>query len=344
MVIAGTTINLRSPNKSDASLFLKWTDNPNNIRYSLWEFQVSKTKEDFEEYLSKSGLTKGKISFMIYDRKTKKTIGETGLNNIDLINRRARTFTLIGDISARGSGKGKEAKRLVVDYAFKVLNLHRVYCSVTTENQAWIDSLLSLGFKIEGRERESSFRDGIYYDKLLLGLTQEEWTLRNKQTQRAKYSEKEYFAKVLNPQEVFKNAKEYFIFNEIEMKIYTFFPFNTKDAYLRVKSEKQGNSEKYFLDFKRKYKETKNGTQYTRTSKEISLTISSFADALEMVKELNFRLDKFLYKTRYQFYINNCLVSLDSYSQPDKDWWIEIEDASVTEITQILNELHAKCK
>ncbi|NMB80382.1 MAG: GNAT family N-acetyltransferase, partial [Ignavibacteria bacterium] len=176
MQINGQHIILRSIKISDAKYFLKWTENSDNVRYSLWDFQIPKTLEDYKEYIKISNdIKSGKISFIICDKKSQLPIGEIGLNHIDLINKRARTFTLIGDSKYRAQGLGKEAKQLIIDYAFNTLNLNRLYCSIIEKNEFWISSLINLGFKIEGREREASFREGKYYDKFLLGITRKDW-------------------------------------------------------------------------------------------------------------------------------------------------------------------------
>jgi len=342
MIIKGTNIYLRSTKAVDAKYFLKWTQDPNTIKYSLWDFQTPKDKNDFVEYINKSKLEKRRISLMICDLKSNKPIGEIGFSSIDLVNRRGRTFTLIGDTNYRNRGIGTEAKSLLLEYGFNTLNLNRVYCSVTSDNKDWINSLQKLGFKIEGLEKEASFRDGEYRDKMMLGLVKADWLSKNA-VKKTKHNENEFFARVENPNEVFKQAKKRFIVQTIKMNIFTFKHPTEKGVSLRVKTEDLGSKTTCYLDLKRRLSDMQKGTQHIRSSMEYSLKIDSAEEAIKIAKELKLKEDKNLVKTRYVFYVGKFLVYLDHYTKPDNSWWIEVEDADKEETNKILSELNAKC-
>ena len=342
MTIHGNNIYLRPSKQSDAKYFLKWTENIDSIKYSLWDFQIPKDKNDYTEYINSSKFSKGRISLMICDNNSKKPVGEIGLSSIDLINKRARTFTLIGDHTYRNRGIGKEAKSLLLDYAFNTLNLNRIYCSVTVDNKYWIESLKKLGFKLEGIERQASYRDGEYRDKVLLALTKEDWVNRLKITANPQNREHEFFACIKNPKEVFKNANELFILQSIKMNIYTFKHPSEKGISVRVKEEESNGKTAYFMDLKRKVSEERQGTSYVRNSKEYSLRIDSGEIALKIIGELNLEKDKSLTKTRYVFYVDKFLVYLDHYTKPDNSWWIEIENASRNEAKNVLKKLNGR--
>lgn len=342
MIIKGTNIYLRPTRVTDAKHFLKWTQDPNAIKYSLWDFQTPKDKNGFVEYIDKSKLEKGRISLMICDLKSNKPIGEVGFSSIDLVNRRGRMFTLIGDINYRNRGIGTEAKNLLLEYGFNTLNLNRVYCSVASDNKDWISSLQKLGFKIEGLEREASFRDGKYKDKVMLGILKVDWLAKNS-VKKTKHKENEFFARVENPNEVFKQAKKRFIVQTIKMIIFTFKHPTEKGVSLRVKTENMGSKTTYYLDLKKKLSEERKGTQHIRNSIEYSLKIDSIEEAIKIAKELKLKEDKNLVKTRYVFYVGNFLVYLDHYTKPDNSWWIEIENANKEETNKILSDLNAKC-
>ncbi len=342
MIIRGINVYLRPTKVSDARYFLKWTQDPNTIKYSLWDFQIPKDRNDFVEYINKSRLEEGRISLMICDLKSDKPIGEIGFSSIDLINRRGRTFTLIGDTSYRNRGIGTEAKNLLLEYGFNTLNLNRIYCSVISDNKDWISSLQRLGFKIEGLEREASFRDGEYRDKVMLGLIKVDWSAKNS-IKKTKHNENEFFARVENPDKVFKQAKKRFIVQTIKMNIHTFKHPTEKGVSLRVKTEDIGGKIICYLDLKRKLSEEQKGTQHIRNSLEYSLKIDSMEEAIKIVKELKLKEDKNLVKTRYVFHVGKFLVYLDHYTKPDNSWWIEIENANKEETNKILSELDAKC-
>ncbi|STA92047.1 GNAT family N-acetyltransferase [Clostridium cochlearium] len=86
----------------------------------------------------------------------------------------------IGDSSEWGKGYGSEALFLVMDFAFRELNLHRLQLITISYNERAIKSYEKLGFKKEGIYREAVNRDGKRYDIYLYGILKREWEELNK--------------------------------------------------------------------------------------------------------------------------------------------------------------------
>ena len=101
-------------------------------------------------------------------------IGAVRLDNVDLEDRRASLAIGMVDPDAMDKGYGTEAIRLLLDYAFKTLNLHRVSLRVLAYNQRAIRSYEKWGFRIEGRERETAFVDGAWHDDVIMGILEDE--------------------------------------------------------------------------------------------------------------------------------------------------------------------------
>jgi diamine N-acetyltransferase len=81
----------------------------------------------------------------------------------------------LGEKSAWDKGYGTEATRLMVRYAFDTLNLNRVWLHVYEDNEHALHVYPKVGFRIEGRLRQSFFRDGRYWDTLVMAVLREEW-------------------------------------------------------------------------------------------------------------------------------------------------------------------------
>lgn len=81
----------------------------------------------------------------------------------------------IGDRANRGRGYGTEAVTLLLDFAFRELNLYRVQLNVFSYNTAAIRVYEKLGFTQEGILRQALHRDGQRYDILMYGLLRPEW-------------------------------------------------------------------------------------------------------------------------------------------------------------------------
>jgi RimJ/RimL family protein N-acetyltransferase len=86
----------------------------------------------------------------------------------------------IGAPERRGQGYGAEALRLLLNFAFGELNLHRVQLTVFSYNSPAIALYEKLGFQREGAYREFLQRDGQRYDMYLYGLLRREWEMRMK--------------------------------------------------------------------------------------------------------------------------------------------------------------------
>ena len=92
---------------------------------------------------------------------------------IDYIHR-STEFQIIVAPGHQGRGHATTATRRALDYAFAVLNLHKVYLVVSTENHGAIHIYGKVGFVVEGTLREEFFADGRYRDALRMSVLQRE--------------------------------------------------------------------------------------------------------------------------------------------------------------------------
>ena len=102
-------------------------------------------------------------------------IGTCGLFNIDWTARHAELGIGIGDKEYWGRGYGREAVGLLLDYAFRLRNLRRVWLEVHSANERGIRAYRSCGFVEEGRMREHVWLGGRYVDNVIMGVMQKEW-------------------------------------------------------------------------------------------------------------------------------------------------------------------------
>ena len=74
-----------------------------------------------------------------------------------------------------GKGYAKEGVRLALRFAFRQLNLHRVYLKVAQPNERAVRLYEKCGFRVEGCLRDELFVDGRYADALLMGILEGEF-------------------------------------------------------------------------------------------------------------------------------------------------------------------------
>ncbi len=106
-------------------------------------------------------------------------IGITEFVRIDWIGRMATFYITIADKANWNRGYGREATKLMVDYAFNTLNLNRIQLHVSVENERAVKVYREIGFKIEGTLREAMYFDGCYHDFFLMALLKNEWLKRS---------------------------------------------------------------------------------------------------------------------------------------------------------------------
>ena len=77
-----------------------------------------------------------------------------------------------------GRGYGTDAMRVIVNYAFRELGLHRLQLDVAPFNPAGIRAYQKAEFVEEGGRRESVLHDGHWYDEVLMSILDHEWAAR----------------------------------------------------------------------------------------------------------------------------------------------------------------------
>jgi RimJ/RimL family protein N-acetyltransferase len=81
----------------------------------------------------------------------------------------------IGDKGYWGRGYGTDAIRLLLDYAFRLRNIRRIYLTVNSTNERAIGAYRRCGFVEEGRLRQHVWSAGQYIDLVNMGILRGEW-------------------------------------------------------------------------------------------------------------------------------------------------------------------------
>ncbi len=105
-------------------------------------------------------------------------IGQIRLHSVHKTDQRARLSVGILTEEHLGQGIGRRVIRLVLAHAFGEMGLHRVDLRVLEFNTRAIRCYQSCGFIEEGRERQSAFIGGEYYDDVMMGVLAHEFASR----------------------------------------------------------------------------------------------------------------------------------------------------------------------
>lgn len=102
------------------------------------------------------------------------SIGLVELIEINHVHRRAE-FQIIIDPCQQGKGYAGVVTRMAVEYAFYVLNLHKVHLRVDQENARAIHIYEKIGFQTEGILKKEFFVNGQYRDVIRMCIFQTEY-------------------------------------------------------------------------------------------------------------------------------------------------------------------------
>ena len=101
-------------------------------------------------------------------------IGVVELVEINFIHSNCE-IQIIVDPKFSGKGFAKNAFKMAIDYAFLVLNLHKLYLFVDVSNEKAVHIYKSQNFTIEGTLQEHFYTRGEYSDCFVMGLLKKNW-------------------------------------------------------------------------------------------------------------------------------------------------------------------------
>ncbi len=104
-----------------------------------------------------------------------KVVGDIGLYRQ---NRRHGTTQFgmgIYDREYVGKGYGREALKLLLDWAFHVQNWRKISLETFNVNERAIRMYRACGFTEEGRLKQHAYFEGAYVDLVIIGLLRSEW-------------------------------------------------------------------------------------------------------------------------------------------------------------------------
>ncbi|MCD2345474.1 GNAT family N-acetyltransferase [Clostridium guangxiense] len=170
----GKKVCLRAYKEEDIKLAAKYINDEEMMKYYEDEIPFPVTLWEKEKLIkSKGGI--GEYNFAIEDRETRKYIGECNIQKVNLITRTALVGIMIGDREYWGQGYGTDAMRVLLKFIFQNMNMHKVKLRVFSFNERAIKSYEKCGFKVEGILKDEIFKDGKYYDEVLMAVFEKEF-------------------------------------------------------------------------------------------------------------------------------------------------------------------------
>jgi len=175
MTLVGNTITLRLFRPEDANPLWESLDNETINR--LTGTHGTFTRQQIDNYVANQINTKqaDRASFIIEAKADQRAVGEVVINEIDTDNRSGNIRIALFDDADFGKGYGTQAMRLMVDYGFRELNLHRISLGVYNFNPRAIHVYEKIGFVKEGVLRDALCWKGEYTDEIMMSILEHEW-------------------------------------------------------------------------------------------------------------------------------------------------------------------------
>ncbi len=167
-IIEGERIFLRRLTEEDASEdYVRWMNDPEINQYLESRF-YTQTIESTKAFI-RSVTNDNNYQFGIFIKETGKHIGNIKVGGINHYHRYADIGFLIGEKSFWGKGIATEAIKLVTDFAFNALKLHKVWGGAYSPNMGSVKAFLKNGYEQEGVKKNQYLCHGEYVDDILFG-------------------------------------------------------------------------------------------------------------------------------------------------------------------------------
>ena len=168
-MIKGKHVGIRPLQSDDAWILFKWFNDPKvtndlGVREPRPSISLEEEMEIAQEKIGKRSVR----PFLVHDLDLDIPAGFAELNHIDVKNASAKMFLVIGEPELFSDTFFTESLGLVVNVAFRNMNLHRLEVRVPAYNERFIRLYTSSGFELEGRLRHDHFRHGSYVDSVIL--------------------------------------------------------------------------------------------------------------------------------------------------------------------------------
>lgn len=165
--IQGQQIYLRPITAEDTEMAVRWRNQPVVVENFIYRKPIR--CEDHVNWLENK-VFKGLVhQFIVCRIEDGLPLGSIYLQNFEEENRKAEWGIYLGEEQAYGKGIGTEAAKLILNYAFEELGMHKVVSRVLAKNKASIRMNEKAGYVKEAYLKDELFLDGRFEDLIFFG-------------------------------------------------------------------------------------------------------------------------------------------------------------------------------
>ncbi len=169
-MLKGNHVGLRAIEKEDLPKLMQWRNNPELRKFFRETNEINSINQQkwYESIIDKNSAHK---MFSIINLETNELMGACGLCYIDWVNRSADFSIYLGyDNLYIDKVYAIDSAKIMQEYAFSVLNLHRLWAEIYSIDSAKKEFFNTLGFTFEGEFRETYWYDNKWHNSLFYSL------------------------------------------------------------------------------------------------------------------------------------------------------------------------------
>lgn len=169
-MLKGKYVGLRAIEESDLAQLLEWRNRPEYRRYFREHRELSATnqKEWFEKAVRGDSTIR---MFAITDLGSGRLLGACGLCYINWVDKNADFSLYVGADNLYIDEKyAYDAAKVMARYGFGELGLHRLWAEIYDFDEPKKKMFGALGFKLDGRFRETHWTENKWCDSLFYSL------------------------------------------------------------------------------------------------------------------------------------------------------------------------------
>jgi len=167
-MLLGERVVLTEVRLEDSELLYQWVNDAVTMRLNApySPLALASHKGWFENI----GRDPSRVIFAIRKEPKGQVIGTVQLFDIHRVHRTSEMSIRIGADSDRGHGYGTDALRCLIDFAWRDLNLQRIWLRVFATNDRAIKAYNRAGFQIEGTMKRACWIDGRWTDEHVMAI------------------------------------------------------------------------------------------------------------------------------------------------------------------------------
>jgi [ribosomal protein S5]-alanine N-acetyltransferase len=171
--IEGERIYLREVRIDDVNEnYYNWM-NDSDVNQYLETRYIPQSIENIKKFVTGMDAKRDEIFLAICLKENDQHIGNIKLGPINWIHKFGDISLLIGDKNCWGKGYATEAIKLISNFAFSVLNMHKLIAGCYIQNKGSAGAFEKAGYKREATLKNHWYANGKYYDEYIYALFNE---------------------------------------------------------------------------------------------------------------------------------------------------------------------------